>query len=187
MTMSDERERGRDADPIRCPTCGTVVPVARSHIPGDMTSYDGRPAIDVALRVEQVATLFKVDCETVRRWRRAGRFPNAGRVARKAGWRIPWSDIRKLAAFQPWVRQVLGELERAALTEADAYVEQKRAESAKHMARNGYYWPGESPACEPTWRRLGFEIALRRLLPSTEKRVLFVPGGICVTNVERVP
>lgn len=51
---------------------------------------------DPELTVEEVAALLRVHPETVRNWLRAGRFPRARRLSRRAGWRIPREDVDAL-------------------------------------------------------------------------------------------
>jgi excisionase family DNA binding protein len=48
------------------------------------------------LTVEEVAALLRVHPETVRNWLRAGRFPHARRLSRRAGWRVPRKDVDAL-------------------------------------------------------------------------------------------
>lgn len=53
-------------------------------------------ADDPELTVPEVAARLKVHPETIREWLRAGRFPNARRLSRRAGWRIPRRDVDQL-------------------------------------------------------------------------------------------
>ena len=45
------------------------------------------------LTVDQAADLLQVHPETVRRWLRRGRLPNARKVPSGHGWRIPRADL----------------------------------------------------------------------------------------------
>jgi excisionase family DNA binding protein len=52
---------------------------------------------DVDLTPEEAARRLRLHPETVRRWLRAGRmFPHAYRISRRAGWRIPASDVARI-------------------------------------------------------------------------------------------
>jgi len=53
------------------------------------------------LTVEEVETLLRVHPETVRIWLRAGRFPHARRLSRRAGWSIPREDVDALGREDP--------------------------------------------------------------------------------------
>lgn len=46
--------------------------------------------------VDELAHMFRTNPETIRRWLRAGRFPNAYRVTIRSGWRVPHSDVEAL-------------------------------------------------------------------------------------------
>lgn len=48
------------------------------------------------LTVREVAEITQKSEETVKRWLRAGKFPNAYKSTDKEGWRIPQSDVQSL-------------------------------------------------------------------------------------------
>ncbi|MGI8825495.1 MAG: helix-turn-helix domain-containing protein [Chloroflexota bacterium] len=58
-------------------------------------------ASEPELTVKEVATLLRVHAEAVRIWLRAGQFPHARRLSRRAGWRIPREDVGALGRGDP--------------------------------------------------------------------------------------
>ena len=51
---------------------------------------------DELLTVPEVATMLKLNEQTVRRWLRTGRLPGISLGSRQAGWRVRQSDIEQL-------------------------------------------------------------------------------------------
>lgn len=53
--------------------------------------------MDDLLTVREVAELLQKSEETIKRWLRRGKFPNAFKVSDKQGWKIPYKDINELS------------------------------------------------------------------------------------------
>jgi hypothetical protein len=71
---------------------GTTITIVSMTAAGPSLTASAR-AEDRPRTAEEAADFFQVQCETVQRWCREGRFPGAVRVV-GAGWRIPADNFR---------------------------------------------------------------------------------------------
>jgi excisionase family DNA binding protein len=52
------------------------------------------------LTVAEAAALLRVESQTVRRWLRGGRLRGVSLGSRRAGWRIPRSEVRRILGLE---------------------------------------------------------------------------------------